>query len=115
MLALENRKVLKSGIKIPTWRNMKKEAINPKQGGKRKQKQKSVSLKQENNKEIMKQKADSKKKKDKIGKSLVRLIKVEDRSQQNHEYHEMKFHYRSCSHWRENKGMNNFILINLTA
>ena len=49
MLTLENRKVLKSGIEIPTSRNMKKEeAINPKQGGKRKQKQKSVSLKQEN-------------------------------------------------------------------
>lgn len=64
MLTSENRKVLKSGIKIPTSRNMnKEEAINPKQRGKRKQKQKSVSLKQENNKEIMKQKADSKKKK----------------------------------------------------
>lgn len=87
MLTLENRKVLKSGIEIPTSRNMKKEeAINPKQGGKRKQKQKSVSLKQENNKKIIKQKADSKKN-DKIGKSLIRLIKVEDRSQQ---YHEMK-------------------------
>ena len=87
MLTLENRKVLKSGIEIPTSRNMKKEeAINPKQGGKRKQKQKSVSLKQENNNKIIKQKADSKKN-DKIGKSLIRLIKVEDRSQQ---YHEMK-------------------------
>lgn len=52
-----NRKVLKSGIEIPTSRNMKKEAINPKQGGKRKQKQKSVNLKQENNKKIINQKA----------------------------------------------------------
>lgn len=68
----------------------KEEAINPKQGGKRKQKQKSVNLKQENNKKIIKQKADSKKKNDKIGKSLIRLIKVEDRSQQYHEYSEMK-------------------------
>lgn len=41
---------------------MKKEAINPKQGGKRKQKQKSVNLKQENNKKIIDQKAGSKKK-----------------------------------------------------
>lgn len=90
MLTQENRKVLKSGIEIPTSRNMKKEAINPKQGGKRKQKQKSVNLKQENNKKIIDQKAGSKKKNDKIGKSLVRLMKVEDRSQQYHEYREMK-------------------------